>query len=79
MILHQMASPRDLSATLRASPTALAAFLSSRENILASVLERHIPPDIFTYYVAVLTAPNCADLNFVAPLYVSPSSCTDSS
>lgn len=77
-ILHQMASPKDLSATLRASPTALGAFLSSRETILASVLERHIPPEIFSHYVAVLTAPNYADFNFVAPLYVSPSNCTDS-
>lgn len=37
MILHQMASPRDLSATFRASPAALGAFLSCREVIMASV------------------------------------------
>lgn len=78
MILHQMASPKDLSATIRASPTALGAFLSSRETILASVLERHIPPEIFSYYLAVLTAPDYANFNFVAPMYVSPSRCTGS-
>lgn len=78
MILHQMASPRDLYATFRASPTALGAFLSSRETILASVLERHISPEIFYHYMALLAAPNYADFNFVAPLYVSPSFFTDS-
>lgn len=78
MILHQMASPRDLYTTFRASPTALGAFLSSRETILATVLERHISPEIFYHYMALLAAPNYADFNFVAPLYVSPSCFTDS-
>lgn len=76
MILHQMASPKDLSATLRASPTALTAFLSCRETILASVFHRHIPQEIFCHYVSLLTAPNYADFNFVAPLYVSPTQFT---
>lgn len=57
---------------LRASPTALGAFLGSRETILASVVECHISPEMFCHYVAVLTAPNYADFNFLAPLYVSP-------
>lgn len=76
MILRQMASPQDLYAALRASPTALGAFLSNRETILASVLERHISSEIFWHYVAVLTAPSYADFNYVAPLYVSLSRLT---
>lgn len=46
---------------LRANPTALGAFLGNRETTLASVLERHISPEIFCHDVAVLTAPNYAD------------------
>lgn len=79
MILHQMASPRDLSATFRASPAALGAFLSCREAILASVFKRHISPELFCHYVAVLTAPDYADFNFVAPLYVSSNDFTTGS
>lgn len=69
-ILRAISSPRDLYATIRASPTALGAFLGSREPVLLSVLERHIPPEIFCHYLVVLEVPDCADFNFVGPLYV---------
>lgn len=72
MILHSMPSPKDLYATIRASPTALGAFSGRREAILLSVLERHISPEIFCHYLALLTMPKYADFNFVAALYTQP-------
>lgn len=72
MILQSMPSPKDLHATIRASPTALGAFLGRREAILLSVLERHISPEIFCHYLALLTIPNYDDFNFVAALYTQP-------
>lgn len=50
--------PEDVSATIKASPAALSAFMTGPEQIYAAVLEACLAPEIFRELLAIVNAPD---------------------
>lgn len=70
-VLRFMSSLKDLGAVIRASPKSLAGFQAYREQIIISVIQNELEPEIFAEYLGILHAPRFEDFAYVPEWYVS--------
>lgn len=68
-VLCSMATPEDVLTTIKASPTALKAFMTGPERIYAVVLETSLAPEIFRELLAIANAPDHNEWYATSPLF----------
>ncbi|KAL2285935.1 hypothetical protein FJTKL_07427 [Diaporthe vaccinii] len=64
-MLGHVLSPEDVLSTIRASPSALNALFSGREQVYASVIETALAPEVFRGLLSIVNAPDHKKCPFV--------------
>lgn len=67
IVLKHMSAPEDVLATTQASPAALSALQTGREQIYAAVLQTCLAPEIFREFLAIVVATDLKCPNVGAP------------